>query len=145
MARNWIPLTEAMERPDLATDERFATQFDRFQNNDALMAEFYGWAATVKKHDIYAKAAETRAPISYVHTMQDILESPQYNARGFLQPIEHPVAGEATYPGPPWWIGPDGWSAGRAPLLGEHTVEVLCDFAGMSAQEIAGVTAEVTS
>ena len=70
MARNWKPLTEAMGRPDLLTDERFATQVSRFRHNDELMAEFYAWAATVKKHEIYERAGETRAPIAFVHTMQ---------------------------------------------------------------------------
>ena len=66
-----------------------------------------------------------RAPIAFVHTMEDLLTSPQLEARGFIQRIDHPVAGEASYPGPPWWIGPDGWSHLRAPLLGEHTTQVL--------------------
>jgi crotonobetainyl-CoA:carnitine CoA-transferase CaiB-like acyl-CoA transferase len=57
--------------------------------------------------------------------MEDLLASPQLNARGFLQRIEHPVAGEAVYPGPPWWMGPGDWNPGRAPLLGEHTELVL--------------------
>jgi CoA:oxalate CoA-transferase len=107
------------------------------------MAEFYGWAAGVKKHDIYKIAGEKRAPIAFVHTMQDILDSPQYNDRNFLQTIDHPVAGEARYPGPPWWMGPDGWASERAPLLGEHTDEVLREVAGMSAEEISTATAEV--
>jgi crotonobetainyl-CoA:carnitine CoA-transferase CaiB-like acyl-CoA transferase len=57
--------------------------------------------------------------------MEDLLTSPQMESRGFIQRIDHPVAGEAAYPGPPWWIGPDAWSHERAPLLGEHTDEVL--------------------
>jgi crotonobetainyl-CoA:carnitine CoA-transferase CaiB-like acyl-CoA transferase len=86
--------------------------------------------------DVYRRAGEHRAPIAYVHTMADVLASPQYNARGFLQKIDHPVAGEASYVGPPWWMGPGGWQTGRAPLLGEHTVEVLRDIAGLSAAEM---------
>jgi crotonobetainyl-CoA:carnitine CoA-transferase CaiB-like acyl-CoA transferase len=89
------------------------------------MAEFYAWAAGETKHDIYRRAGSGRAPIAFVHTMEDLLTSPQLESRGFIQRIDHPVAGEAAYPGPPWWIGPDAWSHERAPLLGEHTDEVL--------------------
>lgn len=32
---------------------------------------------------------------------------------------------EAEYPGPPWWVGPEGWRFERVPLLGEHNEEVL--------------------
>jgi len=143
MPRNWKPFTEAIERPDLLNDPRFATQADRTAHNDELMAELYAWAAGQRKREIYERAGNMRAPISFVHTMADLVESPQLNARGYLQRIDHPVAGEATYPGPPWWMGPDGWSAGRAPLLGEHTEEVLRDLAGLSAAEVERVRKEV--
>lgn len=125
MARNWKPFTDAIGRQDLFDDPRFVTQAARAQNNDDLMAEFYAWAAGETKHDIYRRAGAGRAPIAFVHTMDDLLTSPQLESRGFIQRIDHPVAGEAAYPGPPWWIGPDGWSHQRAPLLGEHTGEIL--------------------
>lgn len=137
MARNWKPFTEVIDRPDLREDPRFATQAARAQHNDELMAEFYAWAAGETKHDIYRRAGAGRAPIAFVHTMDDLLKSEHLNQRGFIQRIEHPVAGEAAYPGPPWWMGPDAWDGRPAPLLGEHTNEVLRDLAGLSAAEFA--------
>ena len=125
MPRNWKPFTDVIGRPDMFDDPRFVTQAVRAQHNDDLMAEFYAWAAGETKHDIYQRAGAGRAPIAFVHTMEDLLTSPQLTERGFIQRIDHPVAGEAAYPGPPWWIGPDAWSTQRAPLLGEHNAEVL--------------------
>ncbi|GAB4328725.1 MAG: CaiB/BaiF CoA-transferase family protein [Dehalococcoidia bacterium] len=145
MPRNWIPFCEAIGRPDLLDDPRFATQADRAAHNDELMAEFYGWAASVSKKEIYETAGRRRAPIAYIHDMNDIVNSPQLNARRFLRRIDHPAAGKATYPGPPWWIGPDGWSDGRAPLLGEHTEQVLRDLAGLSAKHLARLRAGTIS
>ena len=133
MARNWKPFTQVIDRPDLRDDPRFATQAARTQHNDELMAEFYAWAAGESKHDIYRRAGAGRAPIAFVHTMEDLLTSPQLSERGFIQRIEHPVAGEAAYPGPPWWMGPGAWTAGAAPLLGQHTDEVLGTLAGAEA------------
>ena len=130
MPRNWKPFTDAIGRPDLFDDPRFVTQAARAQHNDDLMAEFYAWAATETKHEVYKRAGAGRAPIAYVHTMEDLLNSDQLAARGFIQHIDHPVAGAAAYPGPPWWLGPDAWAPGRAPLLGEHTTEVLGALAG---------------
>lgn len=143
MPRNWKPFCEAIGRTDLLEDPRFTTQADRSAHNDELMAEFYAWAATVTKKEIYEAAGRQRAPIAYIHNMDDIVHSPQLNARGFLQRIDHPVAGEATYPGPPWWIGPDGWLQGRAPLLGEHTTSVLREIAGLSQQAVERLRSEV--
>lgn len=135
MPRNWKPFVECIDRQDLFEDPRFVTQAERFLHNDELMAELYAWAATQTKHEIYHQAGRMRTPIAFVHTMQDLVESPQLNARGFLQRIDHPVAGEATYPAGPWWMGPDTWRPCRAPLLGEHTDEVLRD-AGLSPVEL---------
>jgi len=145
MARNWKPFTETIGRPDLFDDPRFVTQALRVVNNDDLMAEFYGWAAGESKRDLYDRAGKGRAPISFVHTMDDLLVSPQLNARNFLTRLDHPVAGEATYAGPPWWMGADGWRHGRAPLLGEHTDEVLSSIAGLSKAEIDAVRGEVAT
>lgn len=145
MPRNWKPFTDVMGRPDLFEDPRFVTQADRAQHNDDLMAEFYAWAAGETKHDIYQRAGAGRAPIAFVHTMDDLLTSAQLNFRGFLQEIDHPIAGTATYPGPPWWIGPDAWRHGRAPLLGEHTEPILREIVGLSAAELARLSPEVSA
>jgi crotonobetainyl-CoA:carnitine CoA-transferase CaiB-like acyl-CoA transferase len=136
MPRNWEPFLNAIGREDMRSDPRFATGAARLQHADDLMAELYITLAPVLKRELYQRAGEKRAPIAFVHTMKDVLESPQLNARGILTRIDHPVAGEAVYFGPPWWMGPGGWLTGRAPLLGEHTREVLAE-AGLPAAEIA--------
>jgi formyl-CoA transferase len=136
MPRNWKPFSEAVGHPEWQQDPRFATAQARNVHNDDLMGELYAWAATETKREAYDRAGRMRAPISFVHTMADLLDSPHLNERGYLTPIQHPVAGESTYAGPPWWMGPDAWSSDRAPLLGEHTGEILRDVAGMSASEL---------
>jgi CoA:oxalate CoA-transferase len=143
MPRNWPPFLKAIGREDMQTDPRFATGADRLAHADELMTELATTLAKEQKRDLYRRAGESRAPIAFVHTMKDVIESPQLNARGILTRIDHPVAGEAAYFGPPWWMGPDGWQTGRAPLLGEHTGEVLGELAGLSAAEAARVTADV--
>ena len=140
MARNWPPFAQATGHPEWLEDERFATAEARRAHDDELMAEVIAWAAGVHKKDAYASGGEHRAPVTFIHTMEDLLESPQLAARGFLRRIDHPVASAASYPGPPWWMGPDAWRDGPAPLLGEHTGIVLSE-AGLSEAEIAAATA----
>ncbi|MXY88573.1 MAG: CoA transferase [Dehalococcoidia bacterium] len=136
MARNWPNFAEATGHAEWLEDERYATAESRRAHDDELMAELITWAASLGKKEAYALGGEYRAPITFIHTMEDLLDSPQLAARGFLRRIEHPVAGEASYPGPPWWMGPDAWRDGPAPLLGEHTGEVLAG-AGLSEGDIA--------
>lgn len=139
MARNWPNFAEATGHPEWLEDERYATAESRREHDGELMAQLIEWAAGIGKKEAYALGGEYRAPITFIHTMEDLLDSPQLAARGFLRRIEHPVAGEASYPGPPWWMGPDAWRDGPAPLLGEHTDEVLAG-AGLSEGDIAAAS-----
>jgi crotonobetainyl-CoA:carnitine CoA-transferase CaiB-like acyl-CoA transferase len=136
MPRNWPAFAMAMGRPELADDPRFSTNFARLQNNDELEAIVYKWAAEQDAMDVYHRAGETRAPMAAVHGIGDLLESPQLKARGFFQETEHPEAGTLTYPGPQFRMSEVWWSAGRAPLLGEHNSELYCDEMGMSREDL---------
>jgi len=127
MASNWLPLLETIGMPELGDDPRFATQASRIENNDELMGIFYAWAAGQNKKEVYARAGETRGPIAYVHDMQDLMDSPQLQSRGFLQTIDHPETGPLTYVGPPFQMSETPARFGRAPLLGEHTVTILTE------------------
>ncbi len=119
MPRNLPFLLDLMGMPELLKDERFATPAARLQHNDELVALFTAWALGQHKKEVYARAGRLRAPVAYVHTLQDLLDSPQLRARGYWQDVEHPVAGRLTYPGPPIRMSDSPWRAGRAPLLGE--------------------------
>ncbi|HSP54024.1 MAG TPA: CoA transferase [Dehalococcoidia bacterium] len=136
MPRNWPALTRAMGRPELADDPRFKTNFARLQNNDELEAMVYEWAAGQDAMDVYHKAGDTRAPVAAVHSIGDLFASPQLKARGFFHQTEHPEAGSLFIPGPQFRMSEVEWSAGRAPLLGEHNAELYCDEMGMSRDDL---------
>ena len=136
MPRNWPPFARAIGRPELAEDPRFKDNFSRLQNNDELEAIVYAWAAGQDAMDVYHRAGETRAPIAAVHGIGDLFASPQLKERSFFQETEHPAAGTLTYPGPQFRMSEVGWSAGRAPLLGEHNAEVYCEEMGMSREDL---------
>ena len=58
-------------------------------------------------------------------------------AIGMLERPEHPAVGERTIPGIPWRLTPGRNGLRRpAPLLGQHTVEVLTDLLGYSLDEV---------
>ncbi|MGE0544402.1 MAG: CaiB/BaiF CoA transferase family protein [Dehalococcoidia bacterium] len=130
MPRNWGPLAETMGMPSLATDERFSTQRARMEHNDELVATLYGWAADQQKKDVYRRAGTMRGPVAYVHTLEDLQQSPQLQARRYFHQVDHPAAGPLTYPGNPFSMSDSPWQAGRAPLLDEHRAEVLENLRG---------------
>lgn len=136
MASNWDALMQVVAEPAIANDDRFATQASRFQHNDELTALFYAWAAGKRKREVYARAGRLRGPIAYVHSMQDLLDSPQLQARGFLRQIDHPATGPLTYVGPPFQMSQSPARDGRAPLLGEHTTGVLSELGYDAADQV---------
>lgn len=141
MPRNWPWFARVMERPDLIEDERFKDNFSRLQHNDELEAIVYEWAGRQDAKEVYRTAGPARAPVAFVHTLADVLESEQLRDRGFFQRIDHPIAGELTYPGPPFRLSAVDWRPGRAPLLGEHNEELFCDEMGLSRRDLARLRA----
>ena len=125
MPRNFHALLQVMQMPELAEDERFDTMQARLQHEDELQAVMYGWAATQHKRELFERAGTMRGPIAYVHDMKDLFESEHLREREYLVEVEHPLAGKQTYPRGPFLMSETPWQNLRAPLLGEHTEEVL--------------------
>jgi crotonobetainyl-CoA:carnitine CoA-transferase CaiB-like acyl-CoA transferase len=67
----------------------------------------------------------------------------QLHARGFFEIVDHPVAGPARYSTPPMRFsrGPARWHDRPAPLLGEHTAEILTEL-GVDAADLAALEAD---
>ena len=141
MPRNWPWFARAMDREDLIDDPRFRDNYSRLRHNDELMAIVCAWAAGQKAKEVYRQAGAARVPIAFVHTLADLLESEQLEAREYFQEVEHPVAGRRTYPGPPFRMSEVQWRAWRAPLLGEHNRELYCGELGLSAEGLARLRA----
>jgi len=106
--------TEVGQHIDIAAMECQATALEPYVSS---------WAH--QRRDIGRRRGDVE-PASAAPTVQDLLEAPQLQARGFFQEIEHPAAGRLIYPGPPFRTDAMPWQTARAPLLGEHNEEVYC-------------------
>ena len=124
--RDWPRLLEAIERPELADDPRFATMPARHGNARALIpvldAVFAArpWAEWRKRLDA--------AGITFgvVGTVDDARDDPQMVASGALVPIDDPRAGaRLTVASPLWLEGQEKVPPCYPPELGEHSVEIL--------------------
>ncbi|TMB99326.1 MAG: CoA transferase [Chloroflexi bacterium] len=141
MPRNWPWFARAIGRPELLEDDRFKDNHSRLEHNDELEAIVYEWASTVDARQVYRTAGAARAPIAFVHSVADLLDSGQLREREFFQQVEHPVAGELTYPGPPFRMSALEHQPGRAPLLGEQNEELYCSELGLSRRDLARLRA----
>ena len=119
--------------PDAQTDEEMEGLFEAF---------FYPWLLDRTKHEAWNQAQASRVLCGPLNTMGDYLGDEFFIKRGAFAEVEHPVAGSLTYPGRPFMMNASPWAVRRpAPLLGQHTDEVLTEL-GRSESEIESLRRE---
>ena len=125
----WPRFCEAIEKPDLADDPRFASNADRVENRDELDPLLGGVFAELTTEDALDRLAAHDVPASDVKDMEAVFENPQVEARGMHQSVPHPTAGEVEMPGSPMHFSRTPTSIRQyPPRLGEHTDEVLGEY-----------------
>lgn len=138
----WAKVCELMGVPDLTDDPAFNSREARREHQQDLLSIVGEWAATRTKEEVYHALQGMRTISGYVATVEDLFKSEQFLFREFFQPIDHPFAGEAMYPGAPINIEGETWQQSRAPLLGEHNDEVFHDQLGFSAEEMTKLSSK---
>ena len=134
----WRAFCPLIEQPELADDPRFVSNAARNANRPALIAalETTFLAKTYEQWEAILMPAGI--PIGAINTLDRVVRHPQVQARGALVESTHPVAGAVRMVGPPVRLSETPGSVRLpAPLLGQHTAEVLRDRLGMSDGEIA--------
>ncbi len=132
----WARVCTLLDMPELEHDPQFATFPARRENADLLDAIIIGWMIERTKEEVYHQAQGYNLPSGYVATVEDIVNSAQHEARGFITSIDHPETGPLQYPGAPFRIPGFDVEHKRAPLLGEHNVEILCGLLGYDRSDL---------
>lgn len=103
---------------------------------DGLLASFI---ASVPAEEVYHAAQSRGFTWGAVRAPEDLLEDAHLHDRGFWKQVEHPELGRTfTYPGEAAIYNGTPWAISRrAPLIGEHNVEIFRDELGLSAGELA--------
>ena len=129
--RQWRDWVDVMGKPDWTTDPRFRDHEARMQNREALEAFLGDWCRQYTKAEVYRLAQAKRIPIMPIHTMDEVVRSPQLQARGFFRELRHPIAGNITYPGAPYQFSETPWQfTEAAPTLGQHNELVFGERLG---------------
>ncbi len=121
-----------LERPDLATDERFTTNARRVKNRDALNAVLEPLLAARPLAHWLPLLEAAGIPCGPIHTVAEALAHPQVAARGMVVPVEHPTAGPVRVTGVPVRLSETpGAVRTPPPRLGEHTRSLLAELCGL--------------
>ena len=134
---------ETVGHGDWGQDARFAKNPDRVANREALDSLIGQALRADKTASWIAKLRAAGVPCGPINTVAEALTDPHTLARGMVQAVKHPRAGEVKMVGIPFRLNDTPASIRRAPpLLGEHTDEVLRGELGLSAERIAQLRAE---
>jgi formyl-CoA transferase len=129
---------EVLERPGLLDDPRFASRKARSENKEQLRATIAEVFAGDRLENWIAKMKLANIPVGYLRTVEEGFNAPEARERSRLSRIPHPTAG---------WVpnieSPVSMSLTpaidpiAAPLLGEHTAELLREKLGYDDRRIA--------
>ena len=136
----WQNLCVAIDRADLIEDPLTSSNTARLSNRDyvdSVLSDAFRsktntqWLAILDEHDI---------PNAPVNDISQVFDDPQVQARHMIQAYDHPTLGEVRYPPSP--VKFSGWQSPNesAPMLGQHTLEVLTERLGLDTGEVQRLT-----
>lgn len=130
-------LTQVMGQEKLLRDQRFVTNVLRKQNYSQLKPIIVEWTRQHTTVEIVELLDRVKVPVAPILSIQQLVEHPQIKARNMLVEMEHPAAGKISIPGfPVKFSATPGSVRTAAPLLGQHTDEVLMGILGLTQDRI---------
>ncbi|MBU2702408.1 CoA:oxalate CoA-transferase [Sporomusaceae bacterium BoRhaA] len=141
--RLWAKFCQLIKREDLVTDEHFVANADRTKNQKQLKSILDGEFPAKTVAEWIEVLDGAGIPCGPINTVDQVIADPQVQARNMIVEIDHPVAGRLKMPGLPIKLSATpGAVETPAPLLGQHTEEILQEFLGMSTQQLADLRAK---
>jgi crotonobetainyl-CoA:carnitine CoA-transferase CaiB-like acyl-CoA transferase len=139
---NWLRLVEVIEAPELMKDKRFSENADRMAHVDELSKELENYFRRRTSSDWLNRFEKAGLPAGPIYNIKEVLEDQQTRAREMLIELPHKTIGRIKAIGAPVKFSQTPCTVRRgAPVLGEHTAEILTEI-GFTAEQIEGLRAE---
>ena len=122
----------------LETDLDLPTARDRIAHREKIDALVRAWTATRTPRRAMTELQEAGVPAAMMQRVPELLEDPHLADRGFFRRMTHPRIAEPmpTENAPALFRHVEGPPLEPAPLMGEHSREVLIRVLGMPAEEV---------
>ena len=136
----WAALADAVGNRGWALDPGLATAAGRHDRHDELDADLSRWCAERTADEIVDHLWPAGVPVARVMQPHEQPGLPQLQFRRFFEEVDRPLTGPSRHSTVPFRLsrGPDRFHRRPAPLLGEHTAEVLRGL-GLTEAEITGL------
>ena len=137
MEVQWPRFVEAIGKPELLTDDRFAALIGRMRNRDELNAIIENWMQGFESDEEIINILESaRVPCAPVLAPYEAIGHPYFESRGAVKKVDDPFLGEFYIPGDPLHFSdfPEPLEL-EAPTLGQHNEHILKEL-GFTEEEI---------
>ncbi len=136
-------LCACLGKPELAEDERYRGQLERWKHRDALDKEIGALTRGLSKEALFHQLQAAGVNAAPVNNEVEALADPQLNAREWFKQIEMPTVGTHKYPGYLFKMErtPDEVRL-PPPLLGQHNEEIYLDLLGFTRAEYEAMIAK---
>jgi formyl-CoA transferase len=140
-ASAWERICDVIGEPGWKTDARYATLAARLPRLGEIFERIERW--TMERTKVEAMEALNRLgiPSGPVFSMKELAEDPWLRASGAVVEVDHPGRGSHLTPGNPVRLSASPCDVRRAPLLGEHSHEILRDVLGFPTERIEALEA----
>ena len=141
--REWQALCEVMERPDLASHERFAHAEGRRKRRAELDAAITAWSANVSDYDAMDRLQKAGVPAGPSLDIGRVYREPQLREGGYFTRLETSDGELRDLPSLPWRFE-DGEKPylTAAPVLGQHNAYVYGELLGLTETEVDRLVAD---
>jgi formyl-CoA transferase len=134
----WELFCEAIGAPQLARDPRYRDNHDRVKAHAEVKEIVEAWTGSRTAHDVIDRLSAKAIPCAPLYTVKDVVDDAHIaGARRMIREVDHPVAGRMKLVGSPICLSETPAEIrSPAPLLGQHSEEVLRDVLGYSGDQV---------
>ena len=131
----WKAFANAIGRPDIIEDPKYATPESRWDNRETLNAIIEGWTRQKTKYEAMKILGDAGVPSGACQDTGEILEDPHLKEREMIIDIDYPPRGKYKTVGCPIKLSDSPADIKRPPTLGEHTEDLLGKLCGVTPED----------
>ena len=143
----WTRLCKCIDKPDWIDDSKFASRNDRSKNAVPIEIELNAWFSDKTMAEAVSILSSNGIPCSPVNNTKQASEDPHMIEREIMMEVPDPIAGSIHVTGKMIKFGRTEMVVGSAPVVGEHSKEILSEIleypddkiGALSNQEIIGL------
>lgn len=137
----WGNICELIGKPEWKQHPHYATPAQRLPRLNLIFGAIEQWTKRKTKFEVMAACMPLKIPVGPILSMKELAADPALRKSGTVVEVDHPQRGKYISVGCPIKLSDSAVQVERAPLLGEHSEEILRQMLGYSEAEVAAIQA----